>query len=151
MIHLAIGIHGIPVDRDSLFYNELRATALQAYYTYGIEDRDKYYYSRVFVGVLRASDFIFSLPQFEGTNYVVQGGMRYYDVINFARLVKVPGFYTWGFNDNTVPPTSSFVTYDTVSAPKEKMLFPETGHNVVPPQRAALDEFLFKALGIGNP
>ena len=77
--------------------------------------------------------------------------MRYYDVINFARLVKVPGFYTWGFNDTTVPPTSSFATYNTVSAPKEKMLFPETGHYLVTPQRDALNEFLFKVLGVGVP
>src|SRR5688572_24794445 len=28
IIRLSIGIHGIPVDRDSLLYNELRATAL---------------------------------------------------------------------------------------------------------------------------
>ena len=211
VIHLAIGIHGIPVDRDSLLYNELRASALQTYWTYGLEDRDRYYYNRVFVGVLRAGDFIYSLPQFDGTNYVVQGGsqggglaivagaldprvkaigvvhpamsdhfgyfqghtggwphlfqdttrlralpekketMRYYDVINFARLVKVPGFYTWGFNDTTVPPTSSFATYNTVSAPKEKVLFPETGHSVVTPQRDALNEFLFRALGVGVP
>ena len=76
VIHLAIGIHGIPVDRDSLLYNELRASALQTYWTYGIEDRDRYYYNRVFVGVLRAGDFIYSLPQFDGTNYVVQGGSQ---------------------------------------------------------------------------
>ena len=44
VVHLAIGIHGIPVDRDSLLYNELRATALQNYMRAGIEDRDLYYY-----------------------------------------------------------------------------------------------------------
>ncbi|NJD09029.1 MAG: acetylxylan esterase, partial [Gemmatimonadetes bacterium] len=76
VIHLAIGIHGIPVDRDSLLYNELRATALRDYSTAGVEDRDRYYYKRVFVGVVRAGDFIFSLPQFDGTNYVVQGGSQ---------------------------------------------------------------------------
>src|SRR5688500_16360235 len=76
VIHLAIGIHGIPVDRDSLLYNELRATALQNYPQFGLEDRDSYYYKRVFVGVVRAGDFIFSLPQFDGAGYVVQGGSQ---------------------------------------------------------------------------
>ncbi|MEO5815939.1 MAG: acetylxylan esterase [Gemmatimonadaceae bacterium] len=77
--------------------------------------------------------------------------IRYDDIINFARLLKVPGFYTWGFNDNTVPPTSSFATYNTVTAPKKKMLFPETGHFLVQPQRDALDAFLLDALGVTTP
>jgi len=76
VIHLAIGIHGIPVDRDSLLYSELRATALASYNTAGVEDRDRYYYKRVYVGVVRAGDFIFSLPQFDGSSYVVQGGSQ---------------------------------------------------------------------------
>ena len=208
VIHLAIGIHGIPVDRDSLLYNELRATALQTYWTYGIESRDSYYYKRVYVGAVRAGDFIFSLPQFDGTNYVVEGGsqggglsiilgaidarvkaiassypamsdqfgyfaghaggwphifqdttnmralpekketLRYYDVINFARLLKVPGIYAFGFNDTTVPPTSSYATYNAITAPKEVLIVPETGHYRVPAQTQAMDAWLMKRLGV---
>ena len=74
VITLSIGIHGIPVDRDSLFYNELRATALQNYNTAQLEDRDRYYYRRVFVGLVRAGDFIFDLPQFDKKTYAVRGG-----------------------------------------------------------------------------
>jgi len=76
VIHLAIGIHGIPVDRDSLLYNELRATALKDYWAYRLEDRDNYYYKRVYVGVVRAGDFIFSLPKFDGSHYAVEGGSQ---------------------------------------------------------------------------
>ena len=76
VIHLAIGIHGIPVDRDSLLYNELRATALENYSSFGAEDRDKYYYKRVYTGVIRAGDFLFSLPQFDGRNYAVEVGSQ---------------------------------------------------------------------------
>src|SRR5688572_17486838 len=76
VITLSIGIHGIPVDRDSLFYNELRATALQNYNTAQLEDRDRYYYKRVFLGTVRAGDFIFSLPQFDKKTYVVRGGSQ---------------------------------------------------------------------------
>ena len=208
VIHLAIGIHGIPVDRDSLLYNELRATALQTYWTYGIESRDSYYYKRVYVGAVRAGDFIFSLPQFDGTNYVVEGGsqggglaiilgaidprvkaiassypamsdqfgyfaghaggwphifqdtttmralqekketLRYYDVINFARLLRVPGIYAFGFNDTTVPPTSSYATYNTIMAPKEVLIVPETGHFRVPAQTEAMNSWLMKRLGV---
>lgn len=211
VIHLTIGIHGIPVDRDSLVYNELRATALQTYWTYGVEDRDLYFYKRVYVGVVRAGDFIASLPQFDGTNYVVQGGsqggglsivaavldprvraiavthpamadhfgylkgqpggwphifvdttgmralpekmetLRYYDVVNFARLLTVPGIYTWGFNDNTVPPTSSYVAYNVITAPKEMFLVPETGHNRIPYQVERMDKWLLEKLGVPAP
>ena len=211
VIHLAIGIHGIPVDRDSLLYNELRATALQSYWAYGVEDRDLYYYKRVYVGVVRAGDFIASLPQFDGTNYVVQGGsqggglsivagvldprvkaiavthpamadhfgylkgqpggwphifqdtagmralpekmetLRYYDAVNFARLLRVPGIYTWGFTDNTVPPTASYVTYNVISAPKEMFTVPETGHFRVPSQVARMDAWLLDKLGVHTP
>ena len=76
VIHLAIGIHGIPVDRDSLLYNELRASALERYWSFGLESRDTYYYKRVYVGAVRAGDFLFSLPQFDGTNYAVEGGSQ---------------------------------------------------------------------------
>ena len=31
--------------------------------------------------------------------------LAYYDVVNFARLLKVPAFFSFGYNDNTCPPT----------------------------------------------
>lgn len=210
VIHLAIGIHGIPVDRDSLLYNELRATALQNYRAWGLEDRDTYYYKRVFVGVVRAGDFLFSLPQHDGKGYVVQGGSQggglslvagtldprvqaigvsypalsdqfgyrlgraggwphlladtsrmkalrekletipYYDAVNFARLLKVPGIYAWGFNDPTVPPTASFATYNAVTAPKEMHLSPPNGHDRARWQIERMDAWLLARLGVSD-
>ena len=32
--------------------------------------------------------------------------LAYYDVANFAQKIKVPGFYSYGYNDNTCPPTT---------------------------------------------
>ena len=52
----------------------------------------------------------------------------YYDVVNFARLVEVPGFYTWGYNDETCPPTSYYAAYNNITAPKNLYLIQETGH-----------------------
>lgn len=210
VIHLAIGIHGIPVDRDSLLYNELRATALQNYSRYGLEDRDQYYYKRVFVGVVRAGDFLFSLPRFDGSNYVVQGGsqggglaivaavldprvkaiassypamadqlgylegraggwphifqdtagmkataekletVRYYDVANFARLLRVPGIYAWGYNDTTVPPSAVYATYNVITAPKERLIVPETGHFRVRSQMERMEAWLLTKLGVDS-
>jgi cephalosporin-C deacetylase len=208
VIHLAIGIHGIPVDRDTQLYNELRATALADYMRAGVEDRDAYYFKRVVVGVVRAGDFLESLPQFDGTNYVVQGGsqggflalaggaldprvkavavthpamsdhlgylkgraggwphvladtarvkavpekvatLRYYDAVNFARLLRVPGIYTWGYNDTTTPPTSTYAAYNAITAPKELFLAVETGHVRLPWQAQRMDAWILERLGV---
>ncbi len=56
----------------------------------------------------------------------------YYDGVNFARRLKVPGHYGWGFNDETCPPTSTFSAYNVISAPKTLDIFKEMGHPRVP-------------------
>jgi cephalosporin-C deacetylase-like acetyl esterase len=55
---------------------------------------------------------------------------KYYDAVNFARRLKVPGIYTFGYNDETCPPTSMFSLYNTVVAPKKLLLALETGHSL---------------------
>jgi cephalosporin-C deacetylase-like acetyl esterase len=72
--------------------------------------------------------------------------LSYYDVVNFAKRVRVPGFYTWGFNDETCPPTSMYAAYNVVRAPKETALFTETGHWAYPEQRAAMNDWLLGKL-----
>ena len=54
--------------------------------------------------------------------------MAYYDVVNFAKLIKVPVFMTWGYNDNVCPPTTSYIVYNTLDCPKEKLLTPVNEH-----------------------
>ena len=34
--------------------------------------RDKYYYKQVYLGCVRANDFIYSLPQFDGSHLAVR-------------------------------------------------------------------------------
>ncbi len=208
VIVLSIGIHGIPIDRDSLFYDELLATPLDGYWTSNLEDRDRYYFKRVIVGAIRAGDFVFELPMFDGVNYVVRGGsqggmlamaagaldprvkaiavahpafadhfaylrgraggwphvladttylkakaekmvtLRYYDAVNFARLLKVPGFYTWGFNDLVVPPTSAFAAYNVITAAKELMPVVESGHERTKLQRTRMEAWLLQVVGV---
>lgn len=53
---------------------------------------------------------------------------RYYDTANFARLLTVPGWYSWGYNDPVCPPTSMHATYNIITAPKEMSLYLETQH-----------------------
>lgn len=54
--------------------------------------------------------------------------MAYYDVVNFARLVNVPVRMTWGYNDNTCPPTTSYIVYNTLDCPKEALITPVNEH-----------------------
>ena len=202
-ITLQIGIHGVPVNMDTWVYNNMMAGPLAGYWNYNLDDKDRYYYKRVYLGCVRANDFITSLPQYDGTNLGVTGGSQggalsiitaaldtrvkylaayypalsdvtgylkgraggwphlfdknnltfnntkvkietagYYDVVNFARLLKVPGIYSMGFNDETCPPTSMYASYNVITAPKELFIVPETGHWTYPEQTEKLTNWL---------
>lgn len=54
--------------------------------------------------------------------------MAYYDVVNFARLIKADTFMTWGFNDNTCPPTTSYAVFNTLDCHKEALITPINEH-----------------------
>ena len=209
VITFEIGIHGIPVNMDLSQYANLSGGALSGYQAFNLEDPDRYYYKRVYMGCVRANDFLTSLPQFDGSNLGVTGGSQggalsiitaaldsrvkflgayypalsdltgfmqgraggwphlfnkdninsesakdkirttgYYDVVNFARLVKVPGMYSWGFNDETCPPTSMYASYNTITSPKSLFLSLETGHWTYPEQRDNMENWLQKQLKV---
>ncbi|WP_353124853.1 acetylxylan esterase [Parapedobacter pyrenivorans] len=207
IITLQIGIHGIPVTLEPRLYSSLAAGALKNYQFFNLDNRDKYYYKRVYLGCVRAVDYLFSLPEFDGSNLAVWGGSQggalsiitaaldsrvkylvslypalcdltgylygraggwphmfnewnapfmakdekiqvsgYYDVVNFAKSVQVPGFYTWGYNDETCPPTSYYAAYNQINAQKELYLVQETGHWTYPEQQAKIQEWLLARL-----
>lgn len=54
--------------------------------------------------------------------------MAYYDVVNFARMIKVPGFYSFGYNDNTCPPTTVSTALNVITAPKVIEITPVSAH-----------------------
>lgn len=54
--------------------------------------------------------------------------LSYYDVVNFAKLIKVPGFYSFGYNDETCSATSIMSVINSVSAPKKIVITPTSGH-----------------------
>jgi cephalosporin-C deacetylase-like acetyl esterase len=204
IITLQVGIHGIPVTMDQSVYDSLGSGALANYNTFGLDSRDRYYYRRVYLGCIRANDFLTSHAKWDGSNLVVTGGSqggalsivtaaldprvrglaayypalsdvtgylhnraggwphmfraadgplshrsqdkietsRYYDVVNFARRVKVPGYYSWGFNDETCPPTSMYSAYNVIPGPKKLLLALETGHNNIPEQVVEVEAWL---------
>jgi len=67
---------------------------------------------------------------------------RYYDVVNFARRVTAPGLYSWGFNDETCPPTSMYAAYNVITAPKRLMLAYDTGHRTTQEQVDDVNDWL---------
>lgn len=207
VITFQIGIHGVPVTMDKSVYDNMMRGPLNGYWLYNLDDRDRYYYKRVYLGCVRAIDFIFSLPQFDGERLAVKGGSqggalsivtaaldnrvkwlvpyypalsdltgylegraggwphmfadhnkafnvkedkiktsKYYDVVNFARHIKVPGYYSWGFNDNVCPPTSMYAAYNVITAPKQLLLAQDAAHWAYPEQYAITDQWLLDQL-----
>lgn len=186
-----MGIHGIPVNMPQQVYNDLNSGGLRSYMTSRLDDKNNYYYKRVYLGCVRSVDFLTSLEQYDGQNIFVRGGSQggalsivtaaldsrikalvayypalcdltgymfdraggwphlfrkgevnektpstrervettyYYDVVNFSRLLDVPGFYAFGYNDTVCPPTSMFSAFNVITAPKDLFLAPHTGH-----------------------
>jgi cephalosporin-C deacetylase-like acetyl esterase len=76
IITLQIGIHGIPVTMEPYIYDNLRYGALNNYWTMNLDDKDKYYYKRVYLGCVRAVDFLVGLDEYDGTNLAVTGGSQ---------------------------------------------------------------------------
>jgi cephalosporin-C deacetylase-like acetyl esterase len=211
IITFQIGIHGLPVNLDSKVYDALGKGALNGYPTYNLDARDHFYYRRVYLGCVRANDYLVTLPRWNRKVLAVTGGSqggalaivtaaldprvnalaayypalcdltgylygraggwphmfrtagkgsnrtqekietcKYYDVVNFARRLKVPGIYSWGFNDETCPPTSMYSAYNVISAPKELVLALETGHGQVKEQVDILDAWMEHFLKTGQ-
>ena len=55
-------------------------------------------------------------------------GARYYDGVNFARRCTQPAWFSFGYNDDVVPPTSSYGLYNSYPAEKHLSVYQMTGH-----------------------
>lgn len=206
IITLQIGIHGIPVTMENGVYQNLAAGPLSEYWIFNLDDRDRYYYKRVYLGCLKAIDFLYSLPQFDSSTLAVYGGSqggalsivtaaldsrvkylysfypalcdltgyfhgraggwphmfannnafnnkadkvatsRYYDVVNFARNLKVAGVYSFGYNDEVCPPTSMFAAYNSITAPKQLLIYEDSGHWTYPEQSKRMNAMMVSQL-----
>lgn len=71
-------------------------------------------------------------PHFSGKDQMFTAAnittMSYFDAINFARYVRANTFMTWGYNDNTCPPTTSYALWNTLKCEKEKLVTPINEH-----------------------
>lgn len=54
--------------------------------------------------------------------------LSYYDVVNFARQIKVPVQMSFGYNDDVCPPTTSFAVLNSLDCPKSLLLTPINEH-----------------------
>lgn len=207
IVTLQIGINGIPLDLDPRVYEELASGALNNYYRYRIDDRDKYYYKRVYLGCARAVDFLAQSEFVDADRIAVCGGSQggaltittavlnpkvkyaaayypalcdmtgylhgrgggwphlfanaddeglrteatfktipYYDVVNFARRIKVPVFMSMGYNDMVCCPTSTMTAYNVITSPKELHLYLDTKHYTYSEQDDTRDAWLVRNL-----
>ena len=209
---LEIGIHGIPVNMAKDIYDAMYGGALHSYWVNQLDNRDTYYYHRVYLGCIRANDFLTSREMWNGKDLLVMGASQggqlsivtaaldprvtalsathpamcdvaaelhgraggwphpfkpnddgspsshstpakiatasYYDTVNFARRLKVPGFYIWGYNDETCPPTSTFAAYNVITAPKTLAVEPEQSHTYPAEQGEAINSWVVSTLNL---
>lgn len=75
-ITLQIGIHGIPVNLSNELYRQLGSGALEGYWNYRLDDRESFYYNRVYLGCVRANDFLVSRENWNGEDLLVTGGSQ---------------------------------------------------------------------------
>jgi cephalosporin-C deacetylase-like acetyl esterase len=75
-ITLQIGIHGIPVTMEKEVYDHLSAGALAGYPAFNLDNRDQYYYKRVYLGCVRAVDFLLSLPSATPSGWPLRAAAR---------------------------------------------------------------------------
>ncbi len=72
-----IGIHGIPTTlEDESIYSLLKNGSLLNYQLAGIDDKDNYFYKRVYVGCARAVDFLAQLDFVDENRIAVTGGSQ---------------------------------------------------------------------------
>lgn len=75
---------------------------------------------------------------------------RYYDGVNFARLIRPSqkGWFSFGYCDDVVPPTTAWSTYNTVRGPKEISPYQMTWHFWYQEQWDEWENWMLKQMGI---
>jgi len=75
----------------------------------------------------------------------VHEASRYYDIVNFAPRIRRPVLIGIGLIDETCPPAGIFAAVNQITAPKEVILMPKSGHQNVENSQAPFDERCWKA------
>ena len=70
--------------------------------------------------------------------------LQYFDVVNFARILKAPGYYYFGFNDNFCSPTSIFGMFNEMKAPHTVVNTYTNGHFNYPESEAKAGDWVMQ-------
>jgi cephalosporin-C deacetylase-like acetyl esterase len=70
---LNIEAHDIPIDETPAYYNDLKGKALKDYTSIGVDSRDTCYFLRMFLGCVRAAEYLTSRPDWDGKTLIVTG------------------------------------------------------------------------------
>lgn len=73
---LNISAHDLPIDESPEFYKNLKDGALKNYIYLGSEDRETSYFLRMFLGCVRAADYLASRPDWDGKTLIVTGASQ---------------------------------------------------------------------------
>lgn len=78
-IRFDMEIHGIRPDLDAETYQEISrafSTGNTGYLVNGLDNRDSYYMKKVYLSMLRALDYLTTLPEWDGKNLIAQGSSQ---------------------------------------------------------------------------
>ena len=75
-LSLNISVHDLPNGKPREFYDRLSKGALRDYRSRGREDRRTYYFHRVFLGCVRAVDYLTSRPEWDKKHMIVSGSSQ---------------------------------------------------------------------------
>ncbi len=71
-----VNAHGLPNGRPESFYKDAYAGPLKSYYNRGFKDDREIYFFGMYDRVMRALDYVKSLPEWDGKILVVMGGSQ---------------------------------------------------------------------------
>ena len=75
---------------------------------------------------------------------------RYYDGVNFVRRITCPAWVSFGYNDDVVPPTTAYATYNILKGQKTLSVYQQTAHFWYQEQWDEWLDWLRKQLKIDN-
>ena len=74
--------------------------------------------------------------------------IQYHDAVNFARMIRQPFWATWGYNDETVPPSTMYAIYNCVQSEKLLQPYYSSGHYWYEEQVEMWNQWVRRQLGV---
>jgi cephalosporin-C deacetylase-like acetyl esterase len=127
-----INAHGLPNTMQENFYNDLFAKELFEYKKFGSNNRDEFYFLKMYLRVVRGLEFLKSLPEWDGKRLFIRGSSQggaqsiagaYLDQDVTGFIATVPGLCdTTAAVIERVPGWPSLAPYDKNKRPDPKII-----------------------------